>query len=214
MTIFKRLAFPLLLCLLPAFVSAQQADTPEASLKGSVEQLQSLIQQHRAQYKADPQFFYKVVNEVAVPHFDVRYIAQIVMGRYWRQATPAQRQAFAENFKDMMIRSYASGLLENAGSTKVQWKSSRYQAGDQTATVRTVMAREDGQNIPIDFSMRLVDGHWKVYDIVIDNISLVLNFRTQITSDMQQNGIDAVIEKLKRQQLAAPPGVPQAGAKR
>ncbi|HEX7380603.1 MAG TPA: ABC transporter substrate-binding protein [Nevskiaceae bacterium] len=211
---FKRLIFPLVLCLLPVLVSAQQANTPEASLKGSVEQLQSLIEQHRAQYKANPQSFYKVVNEVAVPHFDVRYIAQIVMGRYWREATPAQRQAFAENFKDMMIRSYANGLLENASTTKVEWKPSRYQAGDKTATVRTVMARDDGQNIPIDFAMRLVDGHWKVYDIVIDNISLVLNFRTQITTDMQQNGIDAVITKLKRQQLSAPPGVPQAGAKR
>lgn len=198
----KRIALSLLLCLASVAVAAAAVETPQAALKTNVEHLQTLIQKNHDHYKADPQAFYKVVNEVVVPRFDVPYIAQIVMGRYWRQATPEQRTAFQNAFKNMLIHSYANALLDNSNNTTVEWLPSRYQEGSDRATVNTVLKRENGQKYPIDFKVRLVDGSWKIYDIVIDNISLALNFRTQIGNDLKRNGIDAVIAKLKSEDMS------------
>lgn len=181
---------------------------PQATLKASVDQLQQLIAQHHKEYEADSRKFYAVVNQLVVPRFDVPYVAQLVMGVYWRQATPRQRQDFQNAFKDMLIRSYANSLLENASTTTVEWLPSRYQEGSKTATVKTLLVGNTGQKYPIDFAVRLVGGDWKIYDIIVDNISLVLNFRTQIAGELKQNGIDAVIAKFRTEEL--PVGTPEA----
>lgn len=199
----KRIFVSFALCLVSVAVAAASVQTPQAALKSNVEHLQSLIKQHHDEYKSDPQAFYKVVNEVVVPRFDVPYIAQLVMGRYWRQATPQQRKEFQGAFKNMLIRSYANALLDNANKTSVEWLPSRYDKDSKRATVNTVLTRDNGQKYPIDFRVRLVDGSWKIYDIVIDNISLVLNFRTQIGNDLRRNGIDAVIAKLKGERMGS-----------
>ncbi|HEU0195645.1 MAG TPA: ABC transporter substrate-binding protein [Nevskiaceae bacterium] len=210
----KRIVVSFFLCLgmvagaAPVASAAPAVEAPQAALKSSVEQLQSLITKHHAEYQANPQAFYKVVNQLVVPRFDVPYIAQLVMSRYWRQATAQQRLDFQNAFKDMLIRSYANALLDNADTTTVEWLPSRYQKGATTATVKTMLVRNTGQKYPINFSVRLVDGSWKIYDIVVDNISLVLNFRTQIGADLQRNGVSAVIAKMRHETLpAAAPAV-------
>ncbi len=192
-------------------VGAAHADVaaPQDTLKTNVNQLQKLIVEHHKEYEADQQAYYKVVDQLIVPRFDVPYVAQLVMGVYWRQATPQQRKDFQDAFKDMLIRSYANALLENAKTTTVEWLPSRYQEGAKTATVKTLLVRDTGQKYPIDFAVRRVGDDWKIYDIIVDNISLVLNFRTQIAGDLKRNGIDAVIAKFRTDRLpAAVPGAP------
>lgn len=192
----KRLLVPFGFLMLTFAAAAHAVSTgPEQAVRDTVEKLQSLIQKNHTHYEKDHAAFYKAVNQVAVPHFDVPYISQIVLARYWRTASPHQRQAFESAFKNMLIRSYANTLLENAGSTKIVWKPARVSGGD--ATVRTELERGNGKNYPVDFSVHKVDGTWKIYDITIDNLSLALNFRSQIDSSVQREGLNKVIHKLE-----------------
>lgn len=183
-------------------VHAASQQSPEHTLRSSVEQLQSLIQKNHKQYKTDPESFYKVVNKIVVPLFDVPYIGQIVLARYWRTATPTQREEFQSAFKTMLIHSYANALLDNAGSTKVVWKPSRVSDNAKEATVNTELVQDTGQKYPISFSVHKVDGDWKIYDITVNNISLALNFRSQITADVKRSGLDAVIKRMQNGQMS------------
>lgn len=190
--------------LLALTVGAAQAasNTPEQALRSTVEQLQTLIEKNHKQYKAHPETFYKIVNKIVVPRFDVPYIGQLVLARYWRQATAAQRKAFQDAFKNMLIRSYANALLDNANSTKVIWEPTRNDPNAKRATVRTVLQKDTGPKYPIDFAVHKVDGQWKIYDITVNGISLVLNFRSQITSDVKRSGLDTVIKRMQSGQVA------------
>lgn len=195
----KRLLVPFTLSMFMLAVAVHAASTgPEQAVRETVEKIQSLIQKHHAHYKKDHAAFYEAVNQVAVPHFDLPYISQIVLARYWRTASPHQRKAFESAFKNMLIRSYANSLLDNAGSTKIVWKPARVSGND--ATVRTKLERGNGKTYPVDFSVHKVDGNWKIYDITIDNLSLALNFRSQIDSSVQREGLNKVIHKLEHRQ--------------
>lgn len=192
----RRLLVPFGIMMFASVASAHSVPTgPEQAVRETVETLQSLIQKNQAEYQKDHAAFYKAVNQVAVPRFDVPYIAQIVLARYWRTASPQQREAFESAFKDMLIRSYANTLLANAGSTKIVWKPARL--SDDDATVRTELERGNGKNYPVNFSVHKVNGDWKIYDITIDNLSLALNFRSQIDSSVQREGLNRVIDQLE-----------------
>lgn len=184
--------------------TAQPKESPEQTLRSTVDHLQQLIRENHREYKADPEKFYRVVNDVVVPRFDVPYISQLVLARYWRTASPAQRKAFEDSFKDMLIRSYADALLDNYDSTKVEWKPERIDPHATRARVDTVLVRNNGQNYPISFSLHVVDGQWKIYDITVNNLSLALNFRSQIVGEVKRIGLDAVIKKMQRGDFTKP----------
>lgn len=201
----KRLAcLSLSLGLLLLSVSAHATSQgPEQALRNTVEHLQALIQKNHAEYEANPASFYEVVDEVVVPIFDVPYIARLVLARYWRTATPVQRKAFESAFKNMLIRSYANALLHNAESAKVVWKPTRAEPDADEALVKTELVREGGQNYPISFSVHKVNGKWEIYDITVDNISLALNFRSQIDANVKREGLDAVIKRMQHNNMPA-----------
>lgn len=185
-------------------VSAQAAITPpDDVVKGTTEELQSLISKNHVQYKSDSVGFYKVVDDVVVPHFDLPYIAQLILGRNWKQASDDQRKRFQVAFKNMLIRSYANALLEYHDSVKAEWKPLRMAAGSDDVTVSSSLLREKKPPIAIDFSMRLVGDQWKVYDIVVENISLISNFRGQIGSEVKKSSLEDVIVRMEKGQYAA-----------
>jgi phospholipid transport system substrate-binding protein len=186
-------------------VSAQAAapKPPDQVVQEATAQLQDLLHKNADKYRADTKAYYKVVNDVVVPHFDVRYIAQLVMGRNWKTANEQQRTRFQNAFKDMLIRSYANALLEYHDSVKADWKPLRLAPGATDATVNSNLVRQGKQSIPIGFSMRLANGEWKIYDITIENISLVINFRGQINDEIKKNGVDNVITRMESGEYAA-----------
>ena len=200
----KKLLVSLSLILFAAGTVHAASQSPEESLRSTVEHLQSLIQKNHKEYRANPQMFYDTVDKVVVPSFDVPYISQLVLARYWRSASPQQRKDFEQAFEDMLVRSYANALLDNANSTKVEWKPSRVDADAKRATVDTVLVQDSGQKYPISFSVHKVDGQWKIYDIIINNISLALNFRSQIGADVKRSGLDEVIKRMQNGQMVKP----------
>ena len=199
-----------------AALSAQAAPpaaaaTPDQIVRETTEKMQSLIRDNHAKYAADQQGFYKVVDEVLVPRFDVRYIAQLVLGRNWRGASEEQRTRFTQAFKLMLIRSYADTLLEYYDSVKANWQPLHMSPEVTDVTVRTTLERTNGQPLPIGFSMHKVDNDWKVYDISVEAISLIANFRSQIGAEVKRTSIDDVIARLEKGESFKAPAAGKAG---
>lgn len=195
--------FLLMLSLLFTAAAGQaHAKTPDAVVKEGTERLQTLIVQNHARYRADLPGFYQVVNDVVVPYFDVPFISKTVLARNYREATPEQRKRFQEAFKNMLIRSYANALLEYHDSVKVEWKPLRAAPDATDVVVNSALLRSQGQQpVAVGFALHKTGEDWKVYDIVIENISLVTNFRGQFAAEIRKSGLDSVISRMEGGQL-------------
>jgi phospholipid transport system substrate-binding protein len=190
---------------------------PDATLRTATEQVRGLIRDHYAEYRADSAKFYQAIDQVVVPHFDVPYIAQLVLARNWRSATPEQRTRFAQAFKDMLVRSYANAMLDNYNSVKIAWQPARVAPAADDATVVSTLTRDNGQVYTIGFRVHLVNGEWKIYDVNIENISLVTNFRAQINAEIKRTSLDDVIARMEKGEFKSTPvqnAQPQNGAER
>lgn len=189
-----------------SLTAAAAPPAPQDELKATTEQLRAMIKEHHAEYVADKEKFYKAMNDVLVPHFDVPYIAKYVLGLNNRSATEAQRSRFADAFKNMLIRSYADALLDNYDSVSVEWQTPRLADGATDALVNSVLTLKNGQRTNIGFREHVVGGDWKIWDIVVENISLVTNFKTQINSEIKKSSLDDVISRMEKGQAVAPAG--------
>lgn len=190
---------------------------PDEVVKETTDRLQKEINAREKEFRRDPKKLYAFVDEVIVPKFDTRYIAQLILARHWRTADEAQRKRFEVAFKNMLVHSYADALVEYHNSVKAEWQPLRMAPDATDVTVQSRLVRTNGKPpLPIGFAMRLKDGEWKVYDIVIENLSLVTSFRSQVHSQVKRMGLEALIEKLEAGQTIEPevkPGQqhPQSG---
>ena len=181
------------------------ATAPDVVVRTASDELQADIGKNFQKYQADKNAFYTMVDGRIQKYFDTQYIAQLILARNWQAATPDQRKRFEVAFKNMLIRSYADALLQYHDSVKAEIKPAQM-AGDATkATVNSNLIRKDGPPVPLAFDMRLKDDAWKVYDIKVENISLVTNFRSQVAAQVKATSIDAVITKLESGQQVVTP---------
>jgi phospholipid transport system substrate-binding protein len=185
---------------------AQAADAPapaNASTQGPQELVQNSAQKmlqeldaNRAMYQKDPAKLDALVGNVLLPNFDSEYAARLVLGQYWRSATPEQRKRFVDAFYKSLLRNYGAALIDFTADRFVilPYKGD---PGDTNATVRTEVKRAAGDKVPVNFSLHKTDAGWKAWDVVIEGISYVKSFRTDFASEIQQKGLDAVITRLE-----------------
>lgn len=153
------------------------------------------LREHRTELENDPGRIYDLVSEIVLPHFDFETIARWVMGRYWREATPEQRQRFTEEFRTLLVRTYARALLEYSGEI-LNYAPLQAAADADDVTVRSEVQRSSGPSIPINYRLHYRDDAWKVYDVNVDGVSLVTNYRSSLGSQINREGLDAVIDQL------------------
>ena len=178
---------------------------PDEVVRKASSELQSDISQNVEKYQKDKAAFYSMVDTRIQQYFDTPYIAQLILAQNWKTATSDQRKRFEIAFKNMLIRSYADALLQYHDSVKAEVKAAQMASDATKATVNSSLMRKDGPPIPVAFDMRLKDDSWKVYDIKVENISLVTNFRSQVAAQVKATSIDEVITKLESgQQVVAP----------
>ena len=197
--------------LLAASALAAPASAPQDELKTVTEQIRGMIKQHHTEYAADKGKFYAAMNEQLIPHFDVPYISKYVLGLNYRSASADQRTRFANAFKDMLMRSYADALLDKYDSVKVDWQTPRLADGATDALVTSILTQDNGQKTNIGFRVHVVDNDWKVWDIVVENISLATNFKSQINAEIKKTSLDDVIGRMEKgESVAAPNTAPGA----
>jgi len=179
---------------------------PDKVVQETATEMFSAIDQHRAELQKDPEELYKLVGKILLPHFDFDYAARLVLGRYWRTATPQQRKDFEVAFYKFLVHSYADGMLRgNLSDRSVQVQPWRGSDSDTRTFVRSKVMLENGSPVAVDYAMVKTKDGWKAFDVTIEGISYVMNYRNQFGPEIQQNGIDALIKRLNTESSKAAP---------
>ncbi len=140
---------------------------------------------------------YRLIDEILMPIIDFEVVSQLVLGTHWRSATPEQRERFMKAFKSMLVRTYTRSLSDYA-DTRVTVLPERGEPREDYRTVYSEIRTGQGQPpVSVDYSFRLTDSQWKAYDLTIDGLSLVKNFRSSFGNEIYQHGLDALIERLE-----------------
>ena len=181
----------------PAPATASATQTPEQIIQSIADQLATAIDGHRDELKQNQDKLISIIDEVLLPHFDIDYASILVLGQHAREATPAQRERFAKAFYNSITHRYAEGLLDyTRGRVKVLPFSG--DLNDKRTVVRTQVVMDDGKLVSIDYAFRKSrSGDWKAYDVIIEGISYVTNYRNQVDAEIRKNGIDGLITNLE-----------------
>ena len=180
---------------------------PQELVENSAKRMLVELDANRPMYAKDPAKLDALVANVLLPNFDTEYAARLVLGQTWRTATPEQRKRFVDAFYHSLLRNYGSALVD---FTADRFAILPYKGdpNDTTASVRTEVKRSSGDKVPVNFSLRKVDGVWKAWDVVIEGISYVKSFRTDFGSEIQQKGLDEVINRLETDNKVGRSGAP------
>lgn len=178
--------------------SVSQADTPapDVLIRNTSQQVLKALEDQHEQLEKDPNKVYMLVDEIILPNIDFEKMAQLVLGKNWRKATPAQQQAFTAEFRQLLVRTYSTSLSDYTGQ-KVQYLPFRMAQGDTDVTVKTIVDQKNSVPVHVDYSLYLKNAGWKVYDIKIDGLSLVTNHRSTFNNEIRNNGIDGLIKRLE-----------------
>ncbi|WP_158880205.1 ABC transporter substrate-binding protein [Rhodanobacter sp. L36] len=175
--------------------SAQQQ--PAQVVQTIADQLATAIEGHRDELKQNQEKLISVIDEVFLPHFDLDYASILVLGQHAREATPEQRERFAKAFYNSITHRYAEGLL-NYTRGRVKVLPFNGDLNDKRTVVRTQVVLDDGKLVSIDYAFRKSrSGDWKAYDVIIEGISYVTNYRNQVDAEIRKVGIDKLISNLE-----------------
>jgi phospholipid transport system substrate-binding protein len=158
------------------------------------------LDQKRADIRRDPKLAYPLVDQILLPHFDTRYAAQLILAQNWRTASEDQRKRFVAALYDALLKTYASAIADFSAD-RLKILPLKLEAGATQTIVRTEVRRDSGTVVPVDYRMRKTDDGWKVYDVIIEGISYVRNYREDFGAEVAQKGLDEVIARLEREGL-------------
>ncbi|MBS0614653.1 MAG: ABC transporter substrate-binding protein [Proteobacteria bacterium] len=179
-----------------AFVDAN--DNPQQLVEDSAKRMLTELDANRPAYRKDPAKLDHLIATVLLPNFDTEYAARLVLGQNWRTASEEQRKRFVDAFYHSLLRSYGSALVEFTAD-RMTVLPYRGDPDSKSATVRTEIKRSDGSKVPVNYTLHKTDGGWKAWDVSIEGISYVKSLRTDLGSEVQQKGLDAVIQRLENE---------------
>ncbi|MCP4487213.1 MAG: ABC transporter substrate-binding protein [Gammaproteobacteria bacterium] len=186
-----------LLCILVLGSSVNATETgPEQLIKTTADRVLGKIKTNATMYREDPRKLYALVDEVVLPHFDFVAMTDLALGRYKNKVDATQKPLITNEFRVLLVRTYGKALLEYNDQTIVYLPMEGSETeGD--VTVRTEIAQAGGFPIPLNYRLKQNDDGWKVYDISVDDISLVTNYRSSFARQIKKNGVEGLVEVLK-----------------
>jgi len=193
----KDLIIALVIAAIPIAALAQaDMQSPNEVVAEAAKQLDQALSERKQELAADKEALYGLIDEILLPRFDRKYSAQLVLGRHWRTATEQQRERFIDAFYGNLLRRYADGVLD-FDLSQVEILPFRGNTSDPRVTVRTMVTLEDGTDVPVDYAMVRREEGWLLFDVIIEGISYVRNFRAELDSEIQAKSLDAAIERLE-----------------
>lgn len=175
--------------------AAQAELTADELVKRTAEDVLNTIKSDKEIQSGNQQKIFALAEEKILPNFDFDRVCRMVLGKNWRTATPEQQAAFQKEFRTLLLRTYATALGKYKDQV-IEYKPLRAEAGAKNVSVKTQILQPGGQPISVDYSLVKADSGWKVYDIVIESVSLVTNYRSQFSSEISRNGLDSLNKKL------------------
>ena len=168
---------------------------PDALIKNTVQEVIAIIKADKDIQAGDQKKIIALVDAKVLPNFDFSRMTQLAVGKYWRTATPEQKQSLVTEFRNMLVRTYTKVFTVYRDQT-VEVKPSKIATDDTEVTVKTVISKPGSQPILVDYEMKKADSGWKVYDISIDGVSMVMSYRGTFATQIQESGIDGLIKTL------------------
>jgi len=180
------------------------SDNPAQTLiENTTHEVLKQVQRDREAIRENPEHLYRLVEHIAAPHFDFDYMSSLVLGKHWRTATAGQKARFPAEFRNLLVRTYSTAMHQYSDQTIV-FAPAQYVPGNTDVTVHTEIRQSTGAAIPLDYRLHLQGSQWRVYDVIIDGVSLVTTYRGTFASVIRRHGMDGLLNSLakKTQRLA------------
>jgi phospholipid transport system substrate-binding protein len=194
------------LCLFAAaFPALADELAPDALARSVTDEVLAIVRADKDLQNGNQEKVVELVEKKVLPHFNFAHMTQLAVGRSWRDATPQQQQALIEEFKTLLVRTYTTAYRQYRNET-IEYRPLRMAPGDTDVIVRSVVKQPGRpQPIAVDLGMEKLPSGWKVYDVKIEGVSLVENYRSTFASEIQRSGVDGLIRTLsdKNKMLAA-----------
>ena len=179
-----------------AFVAHADIIAPDTLISNTVDEVTAIIKKDKDIQAGDQKKILALVEAKVLPHFDFPRMTQLAVGKYWRTATPEQKQALVTEFRNMLVRTYTKVFTVYRDQT-IEVKPYKLAVDDENeATVKTLIYKPGTQPVPVDYELKKYPDGWKAFDISIEGVSMVMSYRGTFTSQIQQNGIDGLIKTL------------------
>lgn len=185
-----------------------QEVAPDALARKSIDEVLAVIRADKELQNGNPKKLHALVEEKILPHFDFTRMTRLAVGRNWAQASDAQKEALTREFQTLLVRTYSTSISQYRNQT-IDVKPAKIASGDKDTVVKTVVNQPGGQPIPIDYAMERTDKGWKVYDVMVDGVSLVTTYRGSFNEQVQKGGVDGLVKTLAdRNRTAEAPRAP------
>lgn len=181
---------------LPTLAGAEYI-TPEALARNTTNEVIEIVRQDRDIKGGNSQKIYDLVETRILPHFDFRHMTQLAVGKHWPKASQDQQKTLVDQFRALLVRTYAASL-SSVADYKIEFKPVHMRPGDDDVVVSTEVIKSGAPPIGIDYRMERQSSGWKVYDVMVDNVSLVTVYRNSFNSEVRKGGIDGLIATLTR----------------
>jgi len=181
-------------CSLTAWVSAEE-QTPEQIVEQTSSELLKVINEQSERIKNEEGYVNQVINELILPVIDLQSMGKLILGKHWKTASDAQREQFIAQFKSMLIRTYAKSVADY-GHAKVKVFPPQGEQKGKRHRVKSHLDIGNGTPLQVDYVFRRKDDSWKVFDLVVDGLSLIKNFRTSFSQEISETSLDSLIERL------------------
>ena len=175
---------------------------PDELVKRTAEDVLAIVKADKDIQAGNQEKLFALAQEKILPNFNFDRVSRLVLGKNWTKATPEQKTAFQAEFRTLLLRTYATALSKYKNQV-IEYKPLRMVEGANTASVKTQILQPGGQPIEVSYTLAKEAEAWKVYDIVIEGVSLVTNYRGQFSQEVRQNGLDSLIKKLVDKNAAA-----------
>lgn len=196
--LFKVLAG--LLCV--AGVAQAEVIAPDALIKTTADEVVAIVKQDKDIQAGNQKKILALVDAKVLPHFDFTRMTQLSVGKSWRSATPAQKQALVTEYRNMLVRTYTKAFTVYRDQT-IEVKPFKMAADATEVTVKTSIIKPGSPQIPVNYEMAKTADGWKVFDLTIEGVSLVTSYRGTFNSEIQEKGIDGLIKTLSDKNINA-----------
>ena len=192
---FKNLSMFLAAAIAGAALTVAAQEAPDDMVRRNTQEVLSAIKADKDLAAGNQKKIEKLAEEKILPYFNFTRMTQLAVGRNWRDANDAQKKALTDEFRTLLVRTYSTSLSQFRNQT-IDVKPLKLAPADTEVVVKTQINQPGGQPVPIDYSMEKVGTTWKVYDVLIDGVSLVTNYRSSFNSEIQKSGIDGLVKSL------------------
>lgn len=191
--VVKRLPLILVTCLISL---TAQAESPNTVIEEAAMLLDQAIEGRLDEFAKDKEALYALIDEILLPRFDRRYAAQLVLSRHWRTASEEDRERFVNAFYNHLMHMYAEAVLE-FDLANLDVLPFRGDESKKRTTVKTIVVLEDGTRVPVNYGMVKRETGWLMFDVTIEGISYIRNFKAEVNAEIQAEGLDGVIKRLE-----------------